>query len=169
MAQGTGRRDGATRCRGRIDRERAAGQYRSGFRCRRTVLRTLTARCLRSARRSGIFRRLKRKFFRATGATAAGISAVVPIADAIFPARSRGTNGAHPRVDMKSLLIVWHSMTTGAQQMAHAAAQGAQAAGDISVNLSSARDTGAGEVLAADGFLFVTPENLASMSGMMKD
>jgi len=70
---------------------------------------------------------------------------------------------------MKSLLIVWHSMTTGARQMARAAAQGAQAAGDISVNLSSARETGSDEVLAADGFLFVTPENLASMSGMMKD
>ncbi len=53
--------------------------------------------------------------------------------------------------------------------MAGAAAQGAQAAGDVSVNLSSARETGAAEVLAAAGYLFVTPENLAAMSGMMKD
>ena len=33
----------------------------------------------------------------------------------------------------------------------------------------TAADTRAEDVLAADGYIFVTPENLASMAGMMKD
>ena len=70
---------------------------------------------------------------------------------------------------MKTLLIVYHSMTGGAQQMAQAAARGAQAIDDARVDLLRAPDCGAQDVIAADGYIFVTPENLAAMSGMMKD
>jgi len=70
---------------------------------------------------------------------------------------------------MKTLLIVHHSMTGGSRQMAHAAAAGAAAAGSVQVRLLPAPDAGPQDVLAADGYLFATPENLATMSGLMKD
>ncbi len=77
---------------------------------------------------------------------------------------------------MKQLLIVWHSRTGAARQMAQAAAEGARAAGvlleqpdDLAVVLRRAQDATAAEVLASDGFLFCAPENLASLSGEMKE
>ncbi len=70
---------------------------------------------------------------------------------------------------MRTLLIVWHSRTGGARQMAHAAAAGAQAEEGIQVRLLHASAAGANELLAAAGYLFVTPENLATMAGQMKD
>lgn len=69
---------------------------------------------------------------------------------------------------MKQLLVVYHSLTGGAQQMAEAAARGA-AEEDVDVRLRHAADCGPEDVLAADGYVFVTPENLAAMSGVMKD
>ncbi len=70
---------------------------------------------------------------------------------------------------MKALLIVYHSMTGGTRQMAEAAARGARGEAGLRVLLRRAADAGAEEVLAADGYIFATPENLAAMSGMMKD
>jgi multimeric flavodoxin WrbA len=70
---------------------------------------------------------------------------------------------------MKTLLIVYHSMTGGTRQMAEAAAAAARREDGVSVSMRLAHDTGAKEVLAADGYLFATPENLAAMSGQMKD
>lgn len=70
---------------------------------------------------------------------------------------------------MKRLLIVYHSMTGGARQMAEAAARGAAAEPAVEVRLRRAADARAEDVLAADGYLFVTPENLAAISGVMKD
>jgi multimeric flavodoxin WrbA len=70
---------------------------------------------------------------------------------------------------MKSLLIVYHSMTGGTLQMAQAAAAGANAASTLHVNLMRAADAGPAEVLAADGYIFATPENLGAMSGQLKD
>ncbi len=77
---------------------------------------------------------------------------------------------------MKRLLIVWHSRTGAARQMAEAAARGAAAAAalleqpdDLAVTLRRAADTGVDEVLASDGLLFCAPENLASLSGEMKE
>lgn len=69
----------------------------------------------------------------------------------------------------KSLLIVFHSMTGGARQMAEAAAAGARLSDDVVVTLLHAAQVNAPDVLQADGYLFVTPENLASISGVMKD
>ena len=70
---------------------------------------------------------------------------------------------------MKALLIVYHSMTGGTLQMAHAAAAGARVEPGIAVSLLQAAEARAEDVLAADGYVFATPENLAGMSGMMKD
>ena len=77
---------------------------------------------------------------------------------------------------MKTLLIVYHSMTDGTRQMATAAAAAAATAvgagGDapaVRVTLLHASQAGPADLLGADGYLFATPENLASMSGLMKD
>jgi multimeric flavodoxin WrbA len=70
---------------------------------------------------------------------------------------------------MKRLLIVWHSHTGGSRQMAQAAAQAARGEEGIEVRLQHASETHPADVLAADGYLFVAPENLASMAGLMKD
>jgi multimeric flavodoxin WrbA len=70
---------------------------------------------------------------------------------------------------MKTLLIVFHTMTDGARQMAEAAARGAAREQGVQVRLLPAREAAADDVLQAQGYIFVTPENLASMSGIMKD
>lgn len=70
---------------------------------------------------------------------------------------------------MKRLLIVWHSRTGGARQMAESAASAARAEGEVDVALRRAAEVDASEVLAADGYLFAAPENLASLSGEMKE
>ena len=70
---------------------------------------------------------------------------------------------------MKTLLIVYHSMTGGTEQMARAAAQAASGEASVTVTLLRAVDAKPDDVLSADGYIFATPENLASMSGLMKD
>lgn len=70
---------------------------------------------------------------------------------------------------MKTLLVVYHSMTGGTLQMAQAAAAGARVEPGIVVSLLSAAETHPQHVLGADGYVFATPENLAAISGMMKD
>ena len=70
---------------------------------------------------------------------------------------------------MRTLLVVFHSMTGGTRQMATAAAQGAAAEAQVVVRLMHAPEVQPADVLAADGFIFATPENLAAMSGLMKD
>ena len=69
---------------------------------------------------------------------------------------------------MRTLLIVWHSRTGGAEQMATAAAEGAAAEPEVRTLLLEADAAGPEHLLAADGYLFVAPENLASLSGEMK-
>lgn len=70
---------------------------------------------------------------------------------------------------MKTLLIVFHSFTGGTRQMAEAAKRGAGSEPGVDVRLLHASDAGPEDVLAADGYIFATPENLAAMSGLMKD
>lgn len=77
---------------------------------------------------------------------------------------------------MKELVIVWHSRTGAAEQMARAAARGATEAAaaleqpdDLRVTLMRAQDAGDDALLASHGFLFCAPENLASLSGEMKE
>jgi len=70
---------------------------------------------------------------------------------------------------MKQLLVVYHSMTGAAEQLARAAVEGASGERDVATRLLRAPDAASADVLAADGYLFATPENLASMAGLMKD
>ena len=70
---------------------------------------------------------------------------------------------------MKNLLIVYHSMTGGTLQMAHAAAAGARSEDGLHVSMLRAAEAQAEDLLEADGYIFASPENLAAMSGMMKD
>lgn len=70
---------------------------------------------------------------------------------------------------MKRLLIVYHSMTGAAQQLATAAHQSANEEDGCQAKLITAGAADIADVLSADGYLFVTPENLATMAGRMKD
>jgi multimeric flavodoxin WrbA len=70
---------------------------------------------------------------------------------------------------MKSVLVVFHSMTDGARQMAEAAHRGAATEPQVASRMLHAAAAGPQDILAADGYLFVTPENLAAMAGVMKD
>lgn len=70
---------------------------------------------------------------------------------------------------MKTLLIVFHSLTGGTRQLAEAAMRGAQAEPDVRTILIQAADARPADVLGADGYIFATPENLAAMAGRMKD
>ncbi|MBA4162444.1 MAG: flavodoxin [Novosphingobium sp.] len=63
------------------------------------------------------------------------------------------------------LLILWHSRTGASRAMAEAALAGAEGRARI----LSAIDAGPEDLLAAKGYLFACPENLATMSGPMKD
>lgn len=69
---------------------------------------------------------------------------------------------------MKTLLIVYHSRTGGSRQMAKAAADAARADGEVEVRLLEAETAGHDDVLGAEGYLFVGPENLAAISGELK-
>lgn len=68
---------------------------------------------------------------------------------------------------MTSLLIVYHSRTGGSRQMAEAAAEAARAEGNAT--LKRADQAGPDDLLAASGYLFCCPENLAAVAGVMKD
>ena len=70
---------------------------------------------------------------------------------------------------MKNLLVVYHSQTGGTLQMARAAADAAGLEDGVAVRLLHAADAGPDDILAADGLVFATPENLGSMAGMLKD
>ncbi|MAC31691.1 MAG: flavodoxin [Altererythrobacter sp.] len=63
------------------------------------------------------------------------------------------------------LLIAWHGRTGTSEALAASAAEGAADNG----SLLPAADVTPDDLLAAAGYLFVCPENLASMSGEMKE
>lgn len=70
---------------------------------------------------------------------------------------------------MKTLLIVFHSRTGGARQMAEAAARGAATGGEVNVRMLQATVANADDMVQAEGYIFVMPENLAAIAGVMKD
>ena len=73
--------------------------------------------------------------------------------------------GKHRRMtDTPHLLIVWHSRTGGSEALARAAAEGAGGS-----RLVAANGVTPEALLAAGGYLFVGPENLAALSGAMKE
>lgn len=69
--------------------------------------------------------------------------------------------GADPA---RTLAIVWHSRTGGAAAMARAIADGAGEA-----RLLAAQEVEPEALLAAVGYIFVCPENLGTMTGLMKE
>lgn len=69
----------------------------------------------------------------------------------------------------KTLLIVYHSMTGGTRQMVEAARDGALAEEGVTVRLLEAAQARPEDVLSSDGLVFATPENLAAISGQLKD
>lgn len=70
---------------------------------------------------------------------------------------------------MKSLLILYHSLTGGSEAMARAALDGAALESGVTTRLLAAAQATPDDLIAADGVIFACPENLASMAGMMKD
>jgi len=70
---------------------------------------------------------------------------------------------------MKTLLIVFHSLTGGTRQMAEAAGRSAAAESGVQVRLLLALEAEPADILTADGYIFATPENLAAIAGLMKD
>jgi len=77
---------------------------------------------------------------------------------------------------MKTMLIVWHSRTGTARQMARRARAGARAvmreldAGErLDIVMKRADRAEPEDLLGADGYLFCAPENLAALSGAMKE
>lgn len=77
---------------------------------------------------------------------------------------------------VKTLLIVWHSRTGAARQMAAALERGArriarelEATPQLAVMRRRAGRTPPEAVLQADGYLFCAPENLGTLTGEMKE
>ncbi|PKP80497.1 MAG: flavodoxin [Alphaproteobacteria bacterium HGW-Alphaproteobacteria-18] len=70
---------------------------------------------------------------------------------------------------MKQLLIIWHSRTGAAEAMARAAFEGAQGDEACAARLVRAGAAQAEDLIGADGYLFAAPENLASLTGEMKE
>ena len=88
-----------------------------------------------------------------------------------FPSQSASQARKH-----KTLLIVWHSRTGAAQQMAQAASQGAldilqelRAEDQVDCILMQASQTTPDHLLQASALLFCCPENLAGISGEMNE
>lgn len=69
---------------------------------------------------------------------------------------------------MKKLLIIWYSQTGGSQALAQAAAEGASAFELTETKLLPADAAQPAQMLESDAYLFVFPENLAAISGVMK-
>lgn len=75
-----------------------------------------------------------------------------------------------PRAEpMKTLLMLYHSHTGGTQQMVEAARAAAATESGLRVRCLHASQVDPADVLAADAYLFATPENLAAISGQLKD
>lgn len=70
---------------------------------------------------------------------------------------------------MKNLLIVWHSLTGGTAMMVEATMAGADGEAGTRLIVKRAASAGPDDLLAAHGYIFACPENLASMAGLMKD
>lgn len=76
-----------------------------------------------------------------------------------------GASSVTRMADDPTLLIVWHSRTGASEAMAQAAFEGA-GQGALILRADKVQPDA---LLSASGYLFVCPENLASMSGLMKE
>lgn len=70
---------------------------------------------------------------------------------------------------MPTLLIVYYSATGATAQLAQSAWQGASQVSGVQTRLLRAQEAGVDDLLAAQGYLFATPENLAAIAGTMKE
>jgi len=68
---------------------------------------------------------------------------------------------------MTQLVIVYHSRTGGSRQMAEAAFDAARS--ETGTRLLTADEATPDDLLDASGYLFCAPENLAALSGAMKE
>lgn len=68
---------------------------------------------------------------------------------------------------MSRLLIIYHSRTCGAEAMARAAFDAAKS--ECDAQILRAREATPEDLLAAQGYIFCCPENLAAISGEMKE
>lgn len=65
--------------------------------------------------------------------------------------------------ESRELLVIWHSRTGASEALAIAAAE------HHCARLCRAEDVKASHILNAAGYLFVSPENLGALSGVMKE
>lgn len=79
------------------------------------------------------------------------------------------SRGPHKPAPGKTLLIIWHSRTGGALQMARSAARAARSEPAVLTRLVRAARAGPLDVEAADGLILACPENLGAPSGEMKE
>ncbi|MGB3627826.1 MAG: flavodoxin family protein [Henriciella sp.] len=70
---------------------------------------------------------------------------------------------------MPKLLIIYFTRTGGAGQMAKAAYEAASDEDGCETILKFATEAGPDDLLAADGYIFCAPENLAAIAGGMKE
>ena len=68
---------------------------------------------------------------------------------------------------MSRLLIIYHSRTGGSEAMARAAFDAARA--ECATTLVQAHEVTVAQMLEASGYIFCCPENLATVSGAMKE
>lgn len=68
---------------------------------------------------------------------------------------------------MARLLIIYHSRTGGTEQMVKAAFEAAKK--ECDTQLLKAGHANPDDLLSVDGYIFAAPENLASLSGDMKE
>lgn len=67
------------------------------------------------------------------------------------------------------LVIIWHSRTGAALALAEAIHAGAGSVNRAASRLIPAAEAVPADLLEAQGYVFVCPENLGSMTGMMKE
>ena len=69
----------------------------------------------------------------------------------------------------RHLLIIFHSQSGRAQQLAFSCLRGATQEPDVEVILRRAIDGNTKDILWADGIIFISPENFGSISGGVKE
>lgn len=72
-------------------------------------------------------------------------------------------------MNQRTMLVVYHSRTGGAQQMTEAFAAAAGSVEGVVVRLRPADQIDAAEMLLGDGYAFIAPENLGGLTGVMKE
>jgi NAD(P)H-dependent FMN reductase len=69
----------------------------------------------------------------------------------------------------KRLMIIWYSRTGASKALAEAAFAAASKHDDLQAHLVNAVEAQPDDMMAADGYIFICPENLAAIAGGMKE